>query len=561
MKSKHPKGLPYLFFTEMWERFGYYLILGIFVLYMIDPEGPKGGLGFPDKMADDIFGTYIALTYLTPFLGGFLADRVLGYIKSIYLGGILMAAGYIGLGLFKEPGLFYTSLALIIVGNGFFKPTISTVLGNLYTEEPYKANKDSGYNIFYMGINIGAFICNIIAAFMRNKFGWGEAFITAGVGMLLGLVIFSLGRRHIRHATEMKPAEKGDTKISDVLIKVFVPAIVAGVIGWAIPGNVFGSDNTDAFIFACIPVIYFYISLYFKAKSDEKRPIGALLLIFMVSMFFWAIFKQNGTALTRWANYYTERNIPKPLVEPLRAINLIDGDKKDRGTKGIYYEDKEVTVYDDQFRVVKDENGKAKKEIGKEVYFKNISPEERASLEQNNKQEVTLYNTELFQSINPFWVIVLTPVVVGVWSLLRRKKKEPSTPTKIVLGLFITALSCLVMVGAAYAGSNGAVKVSALWLVASYGVVTVGELCLSPMGLSVVSKLSPPRITALMMGGFFLANSVGNKLSGILASTWYNYENKEYYFLVNFGLLIFAFFIGLLMLKFLNKVMKEKGLN
>lgn len=552
MKSKHPKGLPYLFFTEMWERFGYYLILGIFVLYMIDPEGPKGGLGFPDKMVDDIFGTYIALTYLTPFLGGFLADRVLGYIKSIYLGGILMAAGYIGLGLFKEPGLFYTSLALIIVGNGFFKPTISTVLGNLYTEEPYKANKDSGYNIFYMGINIGAFICNIIAAFMRNKFGWGEAFITAGVGMLLGLVIFSLGRRHIRQATEMKPAEKGDTKISDVLIKVFVPAIVAGVIGWVIPGNIFGSDNTDAFIFACIPVIYFYISLYFKAKSDEKRPIGALLLIFLVSMFFWAIFKQNGTALTRWANYYTDRTVPAAVEKPLENIYLVE-------TKS--YETKEVTTYDDQFRAQKDADGKTIKEQGKDVYFKNINPEKRAELESGENKNVYLYNTELFQSINPFWVIVLTPVVVGVWSLLRRKKKEPSTPTKIVLGLFITALSCLVMVGAAYAGSNGAVKVSALWLVASYGVVTVGELCLSPMGLSVVSKLSPPRITALMMGGFFLANSVGNKLSGILASTWYNYENKEYYFLVNFGLLIFAFFIGLLMLKFLNKVMKEKGLN
>jgi len=554
MKSKHPKGLPYLFFTEMWERFGYYLILGIFVLYMIDPEGAKGGLGFPDKMADDIFGTYIALTYLTPFLGGFLADRVLGYIKSIYLGGILMAAGYIGLGLFKEPGLFYTSLALIIVGNGFFKPTISTVLGNLYSEEPYKANKDSGYNIFYMGINIGAFICNIIAAFMRNKFGWGEAFITAGVGMLLGLVIFSLGRKHIRHAVQMKPAEKGDTKISDVLIKVFVPAIIAGVIGWVIPGNIFGSDNTDAFIFACLPVIFFYISLYFKAKPDEKRPIGALLLIFMVSMFFWAIFKQNGTALTRWANYYTDRTVPAAAEKPLENIYLVE-------TKS--YETKEVTAYDDQFRAKKDADGKTVKEQGKDVYFKNISSEARAELEAApaDKQNVFLYNTELFQSINPFWVIVLTPVVVGFWTLLRRKGKEPSTPTKIVLGLFITALSCFVMVGAAYVGSNGAVKVSALWLVASYGVVTVGELCLSPMGLSVVSKLSPPRITALMMGGFFLANSVGNKLSGILASTWYNYENKEYYFLVNFGLLIFAFFIGLLMLKFLNKVMKEKGLN
>ena len=189
MNNKHPKGLPYLFFTEMWARFGYYLILGISVLYLIEPEGMRGGLGLPDKVADDIFGTYIALTYLTPFIGGFLADRVLGYVKSIYLGGILMAAGYIGMGVFKDLPLFYTSLGLIIVGNGFFKPTISTLLGNLYSDEKYKANKDSGYNIFYMGINIGAFICNIIAAFMRNKFGWGEAFITAGIGMLVGLVV------------------------------------------------------------------------------------------------------------------------------------------------------------------------------------------------------------------------------------------------------------------------------------------------------------------------------------------------------------------------------------
>lgn len=557
MKSKHPKGLPYLFFTEMWERFGYYLILGIFVLYMIDPEGVHGGLGLPDKVADDIFGTYIALTYLTPFLGGFLADRVLGYIKSIYLGGFLMAAGYIMLGLFKEPSMFYTSLALIIIGNGFFKPTISTVLGNLYAEEPYKANKDAGYNIFYMGINIGALICNFIAAFMRNQYGWGPAFITAGVGMLLGMVIFTFGLKHVSAATVMKPAEKGDTKISDVLIKVFLPAIIAGAIGWFVPsmisgGTFFGSTNTDAFIFACIPVIYFYVSLYFKSRPEEKRQIGALLLTFFVCMFFWAIFKQNGTALTRWANYYTDREVPAALEKPLDKMKLVE-------TKS--FETKEVSVYDDQFRAQKDDKGNTLKEQGKDVYFKNISPENKAKLEASGDKKVYLYNTELFQSVNPFWVIALTPLIVGFWVFLRKRGKEPTTPTKIVLGLLISAFSCLVMVAAVYAGDNGHIKVSPWWLIASYGVVTIGELCLSPMGLSVVSKLSPPRITALMMGGYFLANSVGNKLSGILASTWYSYENKEYYFIVNFALLVFAFFIGLLMLRFLNKVMKEKGLN
>ncbi|WP_300673274.1 peptide MFS transporter [Soonwooa sp.] len=555
MKSKHPKGLPYLFFTEMWERFGYYLILGIFVLYLIEPQGAHGGLGFEDKDADDIFGTFIALTYLTPFIGGFLADRVLGYIKSIYLGGVLMAAGYIGLGVFTDKPLFYTSLALIVIGNGFFKPTISTLLGNLYSEEPYKANKDSGYNIFYMGINIGAFICNIIAAFMRNKFGWGEAFITAGVGMLVGLVIFSIGRKHYLHAAQMKPVQEGDTKLSEILIKVFAPAIIAGVIGWFVPtmlfgSTIFGSTNTDAFIFACIPVIYFYVSLYLKANPIEKPSIGALLSIFLVSMFFWAVFKQNGTALTRWTNYYTDRSVSESLEKPLAALFLVEEKS---------YETKEVNVYDNQFRAQKAADGTPLKEQGKDVYFRNISPEERAKIEAQKDHKVFLYNTELFQSINPFWVIALTPVVVGVWAFLRKKGKEPLTPSKIVLGLFISALSCLVMVGAVYAGQNGYVKVSALWLFASYGVITVGELCLSPMGLSFVSKLSPARLTALMMGGFFLANSVGNKLSGILASTWYNYDNKAYYFLVNFALLIFATILGLSMLKRLNKIMKEKG--
>lgn len=550
MKSKHPKGLPYLFFTEMWERFGYYLILGIFVLYLIEPQGAHGGLGIPDKSADDIFGTYIALTYLTPFLGGFLADRVLGYVKSIYLGGILMAAGYIGLGLFKDLPLFYGSLALIIIGNGFFKPTISTLLGNLYSEEPYKANKDSGYNIFYMGINIGAFICNIIAAFMRNKFGWGEAFITAGVGMLLGLVIFTIGRKHYIHAAKMKPKEEGDTKLSEILLKVFVPAIIAGVIGWFIPGSIFGSDSTDAFIFACVPVIYFYVSLYFKANEREKPAIGALLSIFLISMFFWAVFKQNGTALTRWANYYTDRGVPASVEKPLASLYLVE-DKE--------YKNEIVPVYDDQFRSQKGHDGKTLTTEGKDIYFKNISEQEKAKLEAEPDKKVYLYNTELFQSVNPFWVIALTPVIVGIWAFLRRKGKEPLTPSKIVIGLFISALSCLVMVFAVQAGNNGAVKVSPWWLIAGYGVVTIGELCLSPMGLSFVSKISPARITALMMGGFFLANSVGNKLSGILASTWYDYENKENYFYVNFALLIFATLLGFVMLKRLNRIMREQG--
>lgn len=546
-KGKHPKGLYYLFFTEMWERFGYYLMLGIFVLYMIDAD--KGGLAFDDKNAYDIFGTFIALTYLTPFLGGFLADKILGYTKAIYIGGALMGLGYIGIGAFQDITLFYVSMGCIIVGNGFFKPSISTLLGNLYSEEQYKENKDAGYNIFYMGINIGAFVCNIIAAFMRNKFGWSEAFITAGVGMFLGLIIFSLGNKHIRHANVLKPSQEGDTTIASILVKVFAPAIVAGAIGWLIPENIFGSDSTDAFIFACIPVILFYVSLYVRAKSEDKKPIGALLAIFAVSLMFWAVFKQNGTVLTTWAKYYTDRSVPATIEKPLKNMFLVEG---------INYETSEVSVYDDQYQVVK-ENGTPVKEQGKHIYFRNVNDQQKMELEANPQKEVYLYNTELFQSINPFWVIVLTPVVVGFFMYLRRRGKEPTTPAKIVLGMFISALSCIVLVAAVAASGNGAVKVSALWLVAAYGVITVGELCLSPMGLSLVSKLSPPRITALMMGGFFLSTAIGNKLSGVLASMWYNYEDKTNFFWVNFGLLLLATLIGLSILKSLNRALKEKG--
>ena len=550
MKNKHPKGLLFLFFTEMWERFGYYLIIGIFVLYMIDPTA-TGGLAFSDKYADDIFGTYIALTYLTPFLGGYLADRILGYFKAIYLGGFLMGLGYIGLGIHNEIA-FYISMALIIIGNGFFKPSISTLVGNLYSSDEYKANKDAGYNIFYMGINIGAFICNIIAAFMRNQYGWSAAFITAGIGMFLGLVIFYSGRKHLESANVMKPVQEGDISLSRILSVVFLPAMICGAIGWIIPGNIFKSDSTDAFIFACIPVIIFYVRLYLKANTEDKRPLGALLAIFAVGMLFWAVFKQNGTALTRWANYYTDRQVTGTTENVLESIYLVE--KKD-------FETKEVQKYDDQFRAEKDDNDEAIKVQGKDVYFTNELKEKIAVLEKNPTQKVSLINTELFQSVNPGWIIILTPIVVGFFMMLRRRGKEPTTPSKIVLGLFISALSCIVMYLAVYASSNGAIKVSPLWLIGTYGVITIGELCLSPMGLSIVSKLSPPRLTALMMGGFFLSISIGNKLSGVLASMWYDYENKANFFLVNMFLLLFATTLGLLILKRLNAVMKEKGIN
>jgi POT family proton-dependent oligopeptide transporter len=538
---KHPRALPFLFFTEMWERFGYYLMIGIFQLYMTASLA-EGGLGFDRKDAADIYGTFIAFVFLTPFLGGLLADRVLGYRNSIYIGGILMGLGYCGLAL-DGMGYFYTSLALIIVGNGFFKPNISTLLGNLYSEDQYKSNKDSGYNIFYMGINIGALVCNFFAAFMRNRYGWEFAFLTAGIGMFLGLIIFAIGTRHYSHADLKKAAQKEDMSVARVLSLVLLPAIAVGIGGWLIPGNLFGSDSTDAFIFACIPVIAFYVSLYTRAAANDKRPIAALLAVMAVSVMFWAVFKQNGTALTTWAQFYTDRELPAAIADGADKLYLAEK---------VTNAPDSVSLYNEKFQVQKID-GKPIKVWEKPIYFRNLQAEKMPA----EGETVKLVNTEIFQSINPFWVVVLTPLVVGFFAFLRKRKREPSTPDKITWGLFISGLSTLVMIWAVMSCHNGIEKASSWWLIGCYGVITIGELFLSPMGLSMVSKLSPPRLTALMMGGWFLSTSIGNKLSGILATLWDTYENKSNYFLVNFILLIAATILLLSMLKWLRKIFKE----
>ena len=542
MSRKHPAALPFLFLTEMWERFGYYLMIGIFQLYLMDPTS-TGGMAMERKDAADIYGTFIALVFLTPFIGGLLADRVLGYTKAIFIGGTLMGLGYIGLAL---PGMtaFYTSLALICIGNGFFKPNISTLLGNLYNDDQYRAQKDSGYNIFYMGINVGACVCNLFAAYMRNKYGWGYAFATAGVGMFIGLLVFWIGMKHYRHADVKKPVQKEDMPLSRIFATVLLPAVIVGMGGWAIPGNVFGSDSTDAFIFATIPVIAFFVNLYVRASIEDRKPLVALLSIFAVAIAFWAVFKQNGTALTTWAQYYTDRELPAAIAPTANALYLAETEVNAIDT---------VPKYDGEFRLVK-VDGVAQTEVGKPVYFKNLQPE----LMPAEGETLYLGNTELFQSINPLWVILLTPVVVAFFAFLRRRRMEPSTASKIGWGLLVSALSCLVMVWAVRICGNGTIKASAWWLIATYGVVTIGELMLSPMGLSLVSKVSPKRLTALMMGGWFLSTSIGNKLSGVLASLWDTYEDKANFFWVNFALLMVATLIMFVMLRWLNRIIPEQ---
>jgi len=543
MWNKHPKALPFLFFSEMWERFGYYLMIGIFTLYLKDV---KTGYAMTEAESADLYGTFIALVFLTPFIGGLLADRYLGYRRSVIMGGLMMGVGYCLMSVHNLP-MLYLSMTLVILGNGFFKPNISTLLGNVYTTPQYLLQKDDGYNIFYMGINIGAFICNFFGAALYIVYGWGAAFIAAGVGMFLGVFIFLAGTKHYKAYDVKKGVTENDMSMTRIVMTIFLPSIVAGIAGWMIPGTLVGSDSTDAFIFACLPVIYFYGSLYFSAKQEEKRPIAALLAIFAVVIMFWAVFKQNGSALNTWADRYTNREVTGMTQQLFDNLNF---------AQTITYKQDSVAKYDEQFRLMK-ENGKVVKELNYPVYFKNIPADQKPA----EGASVSLWATNLSQSINPGWVILLTPLVVAFFTWLRRRKKEPSTATKIAFGLFISGLSALVMVGAVYASHNGTEKASVLWLISSYGVITIGELLLSPMGLSLVSKLSPVRITSLMMGGWFLATSIGNKLSGVLSTMWDNYNHKAGFFWLNFGLLMVATFMCFAMLKWLNRIMKEKGVS
>ncbi|MCK6691106.1 MAG: peptide MFS transporter [Thermoanaerobaculia bacterium] len=542
----HPSGLPFLFFTEMWERFGYYLMIGIFMLYMTDAQ--HGGMALDRDVASDIFGTFIALVYLTPFIGGLLADKLLGFRRSIILGGVLMGIGYLMLAIPDSPVAFYSALGVMILGNGFFKPNISVLLGNLYNEERYKSLKDTGYNIFYMGINIGAFVCNFFAAWLRHNIGWGAAFAAAGVGMFIGVIVFLVGMKHYRHADVRKESAAGEMGVGRMLSSVLLPAIVTGIAGWMIPGNVFGTDSTDAFVFGSMPVIGFYLWILWKAKAEDKPRIKSLLAIYAVVIVFWAVFKQNGTALTTWAEFYTDRTLPEWVAAPARAINMAQEVKNDTSL---------VPKYDSQFRTTRDAEGNIVKEANVDPYFLNIPESERPP----KGSSASLISTEIFQSVNPFFVVVLTPLVIIFFSWLRRRGKEPTTPAKIGWGLVVSALSTLVTVAAVYFCHNGAEKASAWWLIGAYGVITVGELCLSPMGLSMVSKMAPPHIVGLMMGGWQLATSLGNKLSGVLATMWDRYDNKADFFWVNFVLLTLAAAALFLLLRWLNRIFREQGLS
>jgi POT family proton-dependent oligopeptide transporter len=593
--ERHPRGLTVLFLTEMWERFSFYLMLGILPLYLADSQ--KGGMGWSDEMAAVVVGTYTALVYFTPFIGGLIADRLLGCRKTILIGGLLMMIGHLVLAWPTEIGL-YLGLGFLILGNGAFKPNISTLLGNLYP--PGSKLKDAGYNIFYMGINIGAFACNFVAAFVRNSFdrsplhitpewelnGWHAAFATAAVGMLVGLVVFSLNYRTYAQA-DQRPVQGKEESLMPLWLLCLLPALVLGALSWCFADQkiidwfstkVLGMSNalyasplkppTAAFLGACLPVIFFYLHIW-RGVPDaaERGRVAALLVIFAVVIVFWMTFYLSMTALVVWTRDNTsrepnamERLITDQLDEfaenapPDYFINAgADTPRPARDTFEVVSQKK----YDElkkthQLSVAEGKKVYVTQEMLDHIYKGTTSLTPLLAEGKHHK----LVNPELFNSINAAYVILFTPLLVGLFHWLRGKGKEPSTPAKIGLGLLFTGIGSAVMLAATLATHDGAVKGSAWWLFIFYAIITVGELCLSPIGLSLVNKMSPRRLSAVMMGGWFLSTSFGGKLSGIFGEVYHKIDHGLFWVIIIAANLVFAAVIFSL-LPWLNRQMAE----
>ena len=441
-KKVHPKALFTLFFAELWERFSFYGMRALLILYMTKELFEEMSQPDADARAYGIYGAYGALVYAMPVLGGLAADRVLGFRKAIMLGGILMALGHFTLGLegaFFNGSLpvFFISLALIIVGNGFFKPNISSFLGTFY--ESNDPRKDGAFTIFYMGVNIGAFLAPLWCAYLQVNYGWHYGFGVAGIGMVVGLIVFWINMKDYGDKGNA-PQEYADQPKAFGIDKGFL-TIAAAVVGIPICAFLLNANEVmSALLFAIGAIVIGYL-LYHSFTTEGKKEGQRLLVVivlFFFHMIFWALFEQAGGSLMLFA----DRNVDRTF-------------------------------------------------FGSEI------------------------PTSFFASLNPLYIILIAPAFSLMWVKLNKAKKEPSTPMKFFLGLLQMALGYAVIVlGAKMFGGNGLVPV--FFLALMYLLHTTGELSLSPVGLSMVTKLSPAKIVGFVMGAWFLSISFAHEIAAKL---------------------------------------------
>jgi POT family proton-dependent oligopeptide transporter len=499
IQKGHPKGLYVLFFTEMWERFSYYGMRAIFTLYMIK------ALVFDKGLASTIYGSYTGLVYLTPLLGGYVADRYWGNRKSIFWGGIMMAIGqffmFLSASFYTQTELaatlMYAGLGALIFGNGFFKPNISTMVGQLYPEGDSRI--DGAYTIFYMGINIGAMFSPLVAGGLGDTgnpadFKWG--FLAACIGMVVGTLIFEFYKnKYVVDANGnpigAKPPKKMD---NDPTKAVFSPMDFAKLISlfglsFALFFYLVEFDFIGSMIFAAIIAAPFHFLTDKTINKEEKERIMAIFIMAFFVIFFWAAFEQAGASLTFFAEEQTDRFL-----------------------------------------------------FGWEV------------------------PASYFQSVNAAFIVIFAPIFVAIWAFLNKMKIEPSSPMKMAIGLVLLSFGYLI-IAFGVKGVEPGVKVSMMWLITMYLMHTWGELALSPIGLALVNKLSPVHLSSLLMGVWFLAISAANKFAGTL-STFYPepgnpkiflgvgieslYDFFMLFFFLSFASGVLLFFINSYLLKIMH---------
>ncbi len=441
----HPRGLATLFFTEMWERFSYYGMRAILVLAMV-ASVDQGGMGLDDRSATAIYGLYTASVYMLTLAGGWVADRLLGQRDAVWYGGILIACGHFTMAL-PWTNTFFIGMLLIVLGTGLLKPNISAMVGQLYADES-GARRDAGFSIFYMGINIGAFIGQLVCGYLGERVGWHWGFGAAGVFMLMGLAQYRITGHYLGAAgvaqfnvadASVVRRQQVDWRIVQGFVLLLAILVVAMSVGELRFDPLLLAQSTGVMIVAVALAYFAYVLLWGGLNAGERKRIGAIIVLFVAAALFWSGFEQAGSSFNLFAERYTDRMV-----------------------------------------------------FGWEV------------------------PASWLQSINPFFIITLAPLFAALWIRLGARQLEPSTPMKMALGLLQMALGFLVLYFAAQFVVRGE-QVAPTWLLLTYLLHTTGELCLSPVGLSAVTKLSPPRYVGQMMGVWFMGAALGNLIAGLLA--------------------------------------------
>jgi POT family proton-dependent oligopeptide transporter len=511
----HPRGLSTLFFAELWERFSYYGMRAILILFMTAGV-TQGGLGFPIHKAGLIYGTYTSMVYLMSVPGGWVADAFLGLRRAILFGGIVIMAGHICLAI-PSVATFYLGLILVVLGTGLLKPSISAIVGDLYA--PDDARREAGFSIYYMGINLGAFLAPLVVGWLaqseqfRNRLAgvglepgnsWHFGFAAAAVGMFAGLVWYVAGWKHLGDAG-VHPAKPASPEAARRQRRILQFGL-GGALGLIAVVAVLDSTGTMAltpekvgrflgYVLALTPIVLFpSLYLFGGFNRQERRHLIVIMTLFFGAAVFWSVFEQAGSTLNLFAERNTDTCISTSLAACLGLMMVLPAILALRWMRRLEHTNTLA--------------------LG---FAALVTVSTAAGIYYLMRHRGEAFPSSFFQSANALFIVILVPFFAALWTAWG--DRQPSSPAKFTVGILFAALGFGILIPAAFLSASGA-KVSPMWLTATYLLHTIGELCLSPVGLSAMTRLAPQRIVGLVLGIWFLAASLGNFMAGFAASLY-----------------------------------------